>query len=270
MWAMQDYIQQYQQLVCQFRSENASLRRQLNDEHSGPLVEREPLPAPRMPASPPTTNGVPSFRIHRRRAPKRNKLHRPTSRCRMFLRLGREHRLIRTTNIRRSPRMRACHADPNRYAQLASYETPIDGAAAPAVGEPAAYDASSNASPSDSATRDAATTAASPDILLSGEVIANDSGGGPRLVIDIESFDQSGRIARFDGNVSLALLTSEIGVQRRLARWDFGPDDVRSAVDTTASEPTMRFHVELPAGTKVDGSDGTLGKARADQRRQAV
>ena len=27
MWAMQDYIQQYQQLVCQFRSENASLRR---------------------------------------------------------------------------------------------------------------------------------------------------------------------------------------------------------------------------------------------------
>ena len=73
-------------------------------------------------------------------------------------------------------------------------------------------------------------------------------------MIDIESFDQSGRIAQFDGNVSLALITSEGGVQRRLARWDFGPDDVRSAVDTTASKPTMQFRVELPAGTKVDGA----------------
>jgi hypothetical protein len=73
-------------------------------------------------------------------------------------------------------------------------------------------------------------------------------------VIDIESFDKSGHIAKFDGNVSLALLTSEGGVQRRLARWDFGPDDVRSAIDTTASEPTMRFRVELPAGTQVDGA----------------
>jgi hypothetical protein len=73
-------------------------------------------------------------------------------------------------------------------------------------------------------------------------------------MIDIESFDKSGHIAKFDGNVSLALLTSEGGKQRRLARWDFGPDDVRSAVDTTAGEPTMRFRVELPAGTEVDGA----------------
>src|SRR4051794_2196829 len=40
MWAMQDYLQQYQQLICRFRSENASLRRQLNDERSAPVVER--------------------------------------------------------------------------------------------------------------------------------------------------------------------------------------------------------------------------------------
>jgi hypothetical protein len=112
----------------------------------------------------------------------------------------------------------------------------------------------SNPSLSDSSPRAPATTADAPNILLTGEVVANDNGGGPRLVIDLESFDQSGRSAPFDGNVSLALLTSEGGVQCRLARWDFGPDDVRSAVDATASEPTMRFLVELPAGTRVDGA----------------
>src|SRR5215211_3933533 len=59
MWAMQDYIQQYQQLVCRFRSENASLRRQLNDDRSG--ATGEPLPVPRTPVSPPATNRVPNI-----------------------------------------------------------------------------------------------------------------------------------------------------------------------------------------------------------------
>jgi len=48
MWAMQDYLQQYQQLICRFRSENASLRRQLNEERSGVLDGRA-QPATHMP-----------------------------------------------------------------------------------------------------------------------------------------------------------------------------------------------------------------------------
>src|SRR4029079_7848953 len=105
-----------------------------------------------------------------------------------------------------------------------------DGATTPTDGNPAAHGP--------------LPTVVSPDVLLSGKVVANDNGGGPRLEIDLESFDQSGPSARFDGNVSLALLTSEGGVQHRIARWDFGPDDVRAAVDSTASKPTMRFRVE--------------------------
>src|SRR4051812_32666662 len=59
MWAMQDYIQQYQQLVCRFRSENASLRRQLNDDRSG--ATGEPLSVPRTPVIPPATNRMPNI-----------------------------------------------------------------------------------------------------------------------------------------------------------------------------------------------------------------
>src|SRR5262249_16000901 len=88
--------------------------------------------------------------------------------------------------------------------------------------------------------------------------------------------DQSGRVARFDGTASLAIVNSENGVQQRLARWNFGGQEVRAAVDSSANEPTMHFRVELPGGTKIDGknqlwvrllpSNGAslLGNARLD------
>jgi hypothetical protein len=239
MWAMQDYLQQYQQLICRFRSENASLRRQLNDERSAPVVEREPQLVPRTPSNPPATNRAPN----RPSSPPPGIENQPPSPNIEMpdvppLKQGAS---IDTPNRHQSlAEHESGQAEPDRYAQLASYDTPLDRPAAPKTSEPAASGTNIPAN--------------SPDVLLSGEVVANESGGGPRLMIDIESFDKSGHIAKFDGNVSLALLTSEGGVQRRLARWDFGPEDVRAAVDTTASEPTMRFRVELPAGTKVDGA----------------
>ena len=253
MWAMQDYLQQYQQLICRFRSENASLRRQLNDERSGTVVEREPQPATRPQPNWPATGGGPP--IQTTPAPGTEKKQVPSPNIEMPdvppLKQGTSnnssHRYQSLANHEGG------QTESDRYAQLASYEAKVDGAAATSAGDPVAPDASNNLRQNDSTIRDAAATA-SPDILLTGEVVANDSDGGPRLVIDIEAFDQSGSIARFDGNVSLALLSSEGGVQHRLARWNFGPDEVRSAVDATASEPTMRFRVELPVGTKVEGA----------------
>src|SRR5436190_3392781 len=205
MWAMQDYLQQYQQLICRFRSENASLRRQLNDERSAPGVEREPQPVPRTPSNPPATNRAPNFPSS---PPPGIEKQSPSPNIEMPdvppLKQG------TSTDARNRYQSLAdlggAQVEPDRYAQPASYETPIDRVAAP-VSEPGAHDVIA--------------AAASPDVLLSGEVVAN-SDGGPRLLIDIESFDKSGHIAKFDGNVSLALLTSDGGVQRRLARWDFG------------------------------------------------
>jgi hypothetical protein len=238
MWAMQDYLQQYQQLICRFRSENASLRRQLNEEHSG-VVDGNPQPATRMPISAQPMSPTPNYPNTAPPAVEPKQV--PPSSIEMPdvppLKQGTS---INTRNQNQSVADGSGNAGLDRYAQLASYETPVDGAVPLAACKPAA--------------RDASTIATSPDVLLSGEVVANDNGGGPRLTIEVQPFDQSGHVARFDGGISLALLTSENGVQHRIARWDFGPDDVRSATDGTASEPTMRFRVELPAGTKVDGA----------------
>jgi hypothetical protein len=239
MWAMQDYLQQYQQLICRFRSENASLRRQLNVEHSGAVVDGEPLPGPGVPGSAPVLNRAPALPDLRPRGIENKQAPSPNIDMPDVPPLNQGSSINMPSSYESLAQNERGKASNDRYAQLASYETAVDRAAAPATSKPAALDG--------------ATTGASPEIILSGEVVANRS-GGPRLVIDIQSFDQSGRTERFDGNVSLAVLTLEGGVQRRLARWDFGPEDVRSAVDMAASEPTMRFRVELPAGTMVDGA----------------
>ena len=98
----------------------------------------------------------------------------------------------------------------------------------------------------------------SQDVLLSGEVVANE-GGGPRMVVDIEPFDRSGHTDRFEGSVSMMLVATDAeGQHRSLARWDFSTNDVRSAIDPAANEPAMRFHLELPAGTLVDDDSTEL------------
>jgi hypothetical protein len=238
MWAMQDYLQQYQQLICRFRSENAALRRQLNEERSG-VVNGSPQPATRMPASAQPMSPIPNYpdtpppAVDPKQTPPSNieipdvpPLKQGTS--------------IDTRNQNQSVVDGSGPLGLNRYAQLASYQTPVDGAAIPIARKTSAPDP--------------AAVTISPDVVLSGEVSGNENGGGPRLTVDIESLDQTRNLARFDGGVSLAILTSENGVQHRIARWDFAPDDVRSATDATASTPTMRFRVELPAGTKIDGA----------------
>ncbi len=220
MWAMQDYLQQYQQLVCQFRSENASLRRQLSELQSGTAVDRSIQSTPRTPITPPIRNEAPTQPNSASPTMDQPPPSAPAVESPDIPPLGQ-------SNSRRAYNglhMFAESAGDDHYAQLASHELP--------------------AAATESAT--------SSDVLLSGEVVSNDN-GGRRLIVDIESFNRSGRVAKFDGEVSLALLTSEGGVQHRLARWDFGPNEVAAAVNANATEPTMRFAIQLPSDTKVDG-----------------
>ncbi|MEX0613980.1 MAG: hypothetical protein WD229_17810, partial [Pirellulales bacterium] len=53
LYAMEDYLAEYQQLICKYRSENATLKRQLADCDEPDKA----LPAPR--PSPRARNGVP-------------------------------------------------------------------------------------------------------------------------------------------------------------------------------------------------------------------
>src|SRR4051794_24092602 len=128
MWAMQDYIQQYQQLVCRFRSENASLRRQLNDDRNGATVERE---LPRTPVIPPATNRMPN--IPGSPAPGEKK-QAPSPNIEMpdVPPLSRETS-IDTGSWTHSYAQSLSRQHDDRYAQPVSYETSIGAASDPAV-----------------------------------------------------------------------------------------------------------------------------------------
>ncbi|HEX5471172.1 MAG TPA: hypothetical protein VFW73_04765 [Lacipirellulaceae bacterium] len=241
LYAMQDYISQYQQLVCRYRSENASLRRQLNETRTELPEQLEPEPQPLRRPQPisPNTNKGPM--IETPAAPNTGEAPGQPPK-------------IEAPDV--PPLNNSTMDDGERFhvrerdESVTSYDEPAEGRSSSAT-----TNGSVNAGqPIDPLFRKAIVQPPS-GVLLSGEVVANDNGGGPRIVIDVQPRESSGRDAPFDGHVSLMLVSVDTdGRQNKLARWDFGPQDVRAAFDAKGNGQTMRFHVELPADTKVGGN----------------
>jgi hypothetical protein len=88
------------------------------------------------------------------------------------------------------------------------------------------------------------------NVWLHGEVLVNEDHGGPRLVVDVETFDSSSTAVPFEGTLSLMLLEPNgEDEQHSLARWDFSAEDVQAAADP-ANTSALRFYLELPADTE--------------------
>ncbi len=251
IYALQDYIDQYQQLVCRYRSENASLRRKLSDGRVAEPQPSEPQPRTRDRSSAPTSS--PQFQAPQ--TPSSEEQSPPPPAPPVIEKPDVPPLKTTTTDEAASTNdslvsETAAPDDSSPRVLAASHNEPAHeapGEAASAAGEPGQFATNEPTEPAAPAPSES-----SNNVMLSGEVVANDAGGGPRLMVDVVPFDASGRVEAFDGSASLMLLTSgDDGRQRSIGRWDFGPSDVRAAIDTNASEPTIRFYAELPAGTPV-------------------
>jgi hypothetical protein len=269
MYAMEDYISQYQKLVCRYRSENATLRQQLQGERCFQQERRQPqpMPTPKNGKSSPK-NGpridVPSTPNNQQKpaTPQLETPEVPSLKETTPTNGGRTPDRATRFNNRQFQKPRILAASYNE--STSKPEGSKSGGGAPTgveltsggamVGE-AAFAAGESSVPQSTVESFASNGNAdeSPaEVLLSGEVIANDNGGGPRLMIDVEPFTSAGQVVPFDGSVSLMLLSSDDGGgQRAVARWNFGPDEVQAAMDPAGTEPSMRFYVELPAGAEV-------------------
>lgn len=251
VYAMQDYVRQYQNLVCQYRSENASLRRQLaQNSDSGPdQSEPQPMPPTRRPSAP----SAPQFQTPQ--TPGGNQ--QPPEDPQIDVPAVPDVPPLKSSawndpnhDIEIAPSDDDGQNESNPHVLTATYEAPVKDS------QPAEKLAVQNESPlAEPALRpkmgrlSGETTG---DVMLSGEVLASEPGGGQRLVVDVAPFDKSGRVESFDGSASVMLLEpTASGERRALGRWDFGREYVRSAIDTTSSEPAMRFQIELPEGTTV-------------------
>jgi hypothetical protein len=258
IYALQDYINQYQKLVCRYRSENAVLRRQLSEGYVSQPDKAEP--APRTPDRTPATRTGPQFQTPQppstrpKQQPAQPKVETPE-----VPPLETRTNTDSTTQDELLTSEKPAPADLTPRVLTASFDGPLrESAAAESTSESVPGEAASAAGAApeqSSAASGPRKTDPSREVMLSGEVVANDAGGGPRLLIDIIPFDQAGHVEPLDGNLSLMLLAAgSDGPRQNLGRWDFGPDEVRAAIDSAATEPTMRFYIELPAGTPVGES----------------
>ncbi len=205
IYAMEDYLAQYQELICKYRAENAALRRQLGEDDDT-LPARRPSPrdpnGPAIEVRPPRTNGTPPPQLELPEVPP----------------------LEETTSN-----------EPDGEVALATGRTGTDDV--PSATQAVALEPATEKKPIH-------------DAWLHGEVVGNETGGGPRLIVEIEPRDADGNATQFTGPLSLMLLAADGGgAQESLARWDFAPNEVRSAIDAANEGRTIRFQLELPADT---------------------
>ena len=261
IYALQDYINQYQRLLCQYRSENASLRRQLSENYTtGEPQSAEPQPASVPRSASPPLRSAPQFKAPEPPGVKQQQF--PPTPTTPEITPPDVPPLKSTTDDTsdQSPARVAANEQPggpDPKVLQASYDT-----TAPRR-QLRAEDSPTNALP-------ASQSGAINELMISGEVVAASS-GGPRLMVDVVPFDSSGLVQPFEGSASIMLLEiNEDGKQHNLGRWDFSPDEVRAAVNTATGKPTMRYFIELPPNAAARRASPAMGASRAAKRREAA
>jgi hypothetical protein len=214
IYALEDYVAQYQQLICQIRAENAALKQELagGDE----LEERQPRRRTVPPSDGPAIEVPP-----------------------------RPRRDVPPVEIE-VPEVPTLEDTTLRETDSEHHSSAPDGEAALAVGEFA-----DNASVATLATAIEPSIPKSSihDAWLHGEVVENNT-GGPRLIVEIEPLDENNQSTAFVGRLSLMLLSPDAAEgQESLARWDFSPEDVKSARQIVEGRDVIQMHLELSPET---------------------
>ena len=243
LYAMEDYLTQYQQLVCKYRSENAALRRRLADDYYDEDDKEDELPAPRLrprdrqPARPGTS-------IEIRETPGLDGEQPPAREIEIELPDVPPLEGSTSDESPSEPVVNASHTElaseaADGEAPSAAWQETVDNRTLESQNgnEPPPIEASP-------------TSEQPPQIWLRGQVVENEAGGGPRLSVHVDLLDDRGSATELHGTLSLMLLAPDgEGGQQSLARWDFETEELRSAIDSTTGERTMRFYLELPADT---------------------
>jgi hypothetical protein len=241
LYAMEDYLSQYQQLVCKYRSENASLRRQLSEIHP----DDADLPSPQGPAR----GRGPSLR-----SPEAQPNGDPAPSPGPIEAAPPDVPPLETATKNKEPTTIAASYESNgeHAGEAAGEAASAAGKRTPKIID---IDPRATAKPSNP-TIDLSRNAPKPpprSVAIRGEVIANIDGGGPRLAVQVKPLDASNRCTELDGTASLMLLApNEKENRRNLARWDYGPQELEAAVERTMGEPVLSFYLELPPDTPIN------------------
>lgn len=206
LYALEDYLNQYQQLVCKYRTENAALKRQLADRGARPATSpRTDATTPDEPVDTTPSNDTTPADIQDPGVPPLQQTLPDSS---------------NSNGRRQRGRVTPASAEGERQS-LAARALALE-----------AVDQSPPAT----------------EVWLHGEIVANETGGGPRMIVEVEPLDAEGRTTEFDGVLSLMLTApGDDGRDVNVARWDYKPVEVHAATDAATGTNAIRFFLELPA-----------------------
>jgi hypothetical protein len=232
IYAMEDYLEQYQQLLCEYRAENAALKRQMarrqlalrrsdstrDRNESAPRRTRQrthgdSIPLPNVPSLDQT---MPELKT----PPRNSGANQPVE----------NGPNLEFRSVKRQPKAAVRRTNLEEPDESSESITPLAEPTETAALEP---------------------PGSIRHVALQGDVLPDDGQSGPRLLVDVAPLSASGRQAAFEGELSLMVLDAAGKKQRGIARWDFSPDDLAQLIDQEASEP-MQFPLQLPADTPTD------------------
>jgi hypothetical protein len=253
IYALQDYLNNYQQLLCESRAENESLKQQLatgQPTETTPLPQREPsksrLKSPAQTPIPPS---------RKENGPRLDQPEPPPSAPKPEMG-DPEVPPLRDTSAadRRGSRDSdpPSNLPPNRtenVVQPASYEVPVDE---PAVRTPLAADAPTVTDEESSHAQ--ATTDPPQQVVLQGQVVTDgEDNQSPHLLVDVKPQLASGQPVDFRGSLSLMVMDPNgARAKANLARWDFTADDLDQAILKTVDGPLLEFPLQLPPTVPTD------------------
>jgi hypothetical protein len=252
IYAMEDYLGEYQQLLCQYRAENSALKRQLSQgnfkQRPDSRVRRDeekiqdtqeiireldqPLAPPLMETMPGGSSDVEP----REYGP--NLEFRPARR--------------QTPNVRRTAleqKRKSPQLEPNVLPLEPQDDVPSVDLEQAFTADETTSDAKEEDFLSEASARPIETLQF---VMVRGDVLPQESQGGPRLLVDVEPLGASGGPAAFEGELSLMILDVSGESPRGVARWDFKPEQLTELLGDAAGL-TMQFPLQLPAGTPTNG-----------------
>lgn len=240
IYALEDYLAEYQDLLCDARNENARLKRQMVQ---GQFRDGSARSTSSADDSLPTPPGVPPTDPAEEAMPMVTPEVAPPAVPDLDMTTPAVPPLGETSDAETVESDEPIQLASAEEEVIAVDETESDPAADEAV-DIEAIDVSEIAPEADEIAS---------AVVLRGEVQLEDEADGPRVLLDVEPVTGHGKPTEFAGRLSILVLDPAAPAkQQQLARWDFDAEEIAAMAVEVGRDGALEFPLQLPAESPGD------------------
>jgi hypothetical protein len=255
IYALQDYLAEYQQLLCEARAENEALRKQSvrgQFRDGSPKSDDDTLPTPpATPPSPPAGANESEIKLDdhiEMTLPDAPPLVPEPPEAPPLDTSSQDNAAPDATDdmVESAPAADAnLEEDQDRVDSGATETSTVVNAS---YEEPTIDSAETELSPSE-----IAAVAMRAEVVAADDIADDDDAAGPRVLLDVLPLAADGTAVSFDGRLSLMFRDpAATGKAQVVARWDFAADELADFVHETSHGNTFVFPLQLPQRVPTD------------------